>query len=200
MHRTQLRRMSQTVLPVFVATALLSGQCRKDGAESKPGTSPAAARGPVSLRVVSLSEFRDVFRTPSDQVLVVNFWATWCPPCIAEMPDLVTLHRRYATEPVRFVTVSADKPRSAGDVLKKLREFQATTENYLLELQSDAEADELVTMVGNNWQFTLPATVVLTRGRKQVFFLASQFELRDLAVAIHDALAVPATQAAESRP
>jgi thiol-disulfide isomerase/thioredoxin len=44
------------------------------------------------------------------QVAVVNFWATWCAPCVAELPMLGAAHREYSERGVRFVAVSADEP------------------------------------------------------------------------------------------
>jgi thiol-disulfide isomerase/thioredoxin len=59
---------------------------------------------------VTLSQFRG-------QVVLLNFWATWCPPCVAEMPSLERLHRALGPEGLVVVTVSADEDE------EELREF-----------------------------------------------------------------------------
>lgn len=48
------------------------------------------------------------------KVVVLNLWATWCPPCIAEMPTLAKLQAVYATQPLEVVAVSIDKPEALG--------------------------------------------------------------------------------------
>jgi peroxiredoxin len=53
-------------------------------------------------------------------VVIVNVWATWCAPCVVEMPSLEKLHRRYAKDGLRIVAVSVDAPGSADHI----REFR----------------------------------------------------------------------------
>ena len=57
-------------------------------------------------RTVKLSDFRG-------QVVVLNFWATWCPPCVEEMPSLVEMQRRMKAKGVTVVAVSMDVDQSA---------------------------------------------------------------------------------------
>jgi cytochrome c biogenesis protein CcmG/thiol:disulfide interchange protein DsbE len=59
-----------------------------------------------SDRTVALNQFRG-------QVVVLNFWATWCPPCVEEMPSLVEMQRRLKAKGVTVVAVSIDVDRNA---------------------------------------------------------------------------------------
>jgi cytochrome c biogenesis protein CcmG, thiol:disulfide interchange protein DsbE len=59
-----------------------------------------------SDRSVKLSDFRG-------QVVVLNFWATWCPPCVEEMPSLVEMQRRMKAKGITVVAVSVDVDQSA---------------------------------------------------------------------------------------
>jgi cytochrome c biogenesis protein CcmG, thiol:disulfide interchange protein DsbE len=56
----------------------------------------------------------------ADNVVIVNIWATWCAPCVVEMPSLEALHRRYAKDGLRIVGVSVDAPGS----MEQIREFR----------------------------------------------------------------------------
>ena len=55
---------------------------------------------------ITLSQFRG-------QVVVLNFWATWCPPCVEEMPSLVQMQRRFKAQGVTVLAVSVDVDESA---------------------------------------------------------------------------------------
>jgi cytochrome c biogenesis protein CcmG, thiol:disulfide interchange protein DsbE len=59
-----------------------------------------------SDRSVKLSDFRG-------QIVVLNFWATWCPPCVEEMPSLVEMQRRMKTRGITVVAVSVDVDQGA---------------------------------------------------------------------------------------
>jgi len=52
------------------------------------------------------------------KVVIVNFWATWCPPCVAEMPEFQSLYRKYGDK-VAFLMVTNDKPEAVEAFIKK---------------------------------------------------------------------------------
>lgn len=94
------------------------GQLKKLEAVGKPfelAFTDAISGKPVSME------------TLKGKVVVVDFWATWCGPCVAEMPNMKKLYAQYKDKGVEFVGVSLDQPESAGG-LKKLKEFVAKNE------------------------------------------------------------------------
>lgn len=89
------------------------------------------------------------------KVLVLNYWATWCPPCRDEMPAFSHIHERYAAKGVQFVGVSIDQ-------LEKVREFQKQTPVAYPLLMAPMDALEVTAGLGNATQ-GLPFTVILDR-------------------------------------
>lgn len=89
------------------------------------------------------------------KVLVVNFWATWCPPCRKEIPAFSTLSRKYAGKGVQFVGVSIDTAKNVAG-------FQAKQQvDYPLVI-ADPSLVQLTEELGNSSQ-GLPFTLVIDR-------------------------------------
>ncbi len=61
------------------------------------------------------------------KVVVIDFWATWCGPCVAEMPKMKELYAEYKDKGVEFIGISLDQPKEAGG-LNKLKDFVAKNE------------------------------------------------------------------------
>jgi thiol-disulfide isomerase/thioredoxin len=80
---------------------------------AQPGSQPNAAFIAPDGRTVHLADFKG-------QVLVVNFWATWCAPCVKEMPSLARLQQDYAGKPLKVVAISVGTGDDQGsrDFLK----------------------------------------------------------------------------------
>ena len=90
-----------------------------------------------------------------DRIVVVNFWATWCPPCVEEMPDLQRVHDEYAERGVTVVGLGIDSPSA----LKRFRD------EHLLSLPlfaAGASGSELARALGNP-SGALPYTILVDR-------------------------------------
>lgn len=94
---------------------------------------------------VTLQEFRG-------KLVLLNFWATWCIPCVEEMPDLQELHERYKDKGLAVVSVSQD---SRG--LPAVREFAARN-NLTMPLYLDTKKFEIARVLGIR---QMPTTVIL---------------------------------------
>lgn len=90
------------------------------------------------------------------KTLVINFWATWCPPCREEMPSFSRLQTKYAAKGVQFVGIALD---TADNVATFSKQYPVS---YPL-LIADSEGTDLTRQLGNA-QMALPYTVVLGAG------------------------------------
>lgn len=82
---------------------------------------PCAARAADTFATLNLAGLNDIVAANKGKVVIVNFFATWCPPCRMEIPDLVTVHRDFSTKNVAVIGLSVDEdPSLLPSFLKKL--------------------------------------------------------------------------------
>lgn len=88
------------------------------------------------VQVVKYDDLTDSIRKLKGKVVVVDFWADYCPPCKREFPRLVAMHTKFAAEGLAAVSVSLDDPAEAGTTAKVQRFLDArnaTFANYVLD-------------------------------------------------------------------
>ncbi len=117
---------------------------------------------PVTLEEIDIQGVKDLIKNASSgKVRLINFWATWCGPCISEFPDLVIIDRMYRGRSFEFISVSADKQARKTDALNFLRKQEASNRNYIF---NDDDVYKLIEAVGNDWQGGLPFTLIIEPG------------------------------------
>lgn len=122
---------------------------------------------PVTLEDIDVQGIRDLIKnTSSEKLRLINFWATWCGPCITEFPDLVIIDRMYRGRPFEFISVSADKRDRKADALKFLKVHQASNKNYIF---NDDDVYKLIEAVDPDWQGALPFTMLIEPGGKIIY-------------------------------
>lgn len=73
---------------------------------------PGTIREGDQITSLNLPDLQDVMQTlPKGEIILLNFWATWCPPCRKEIPSMVKLHKKLSSQGLKIVAVSVDKNR-----------------------------------------------------------------------------------------
>ena len=117
-----------------------------------------------SVALLKPADFKRIKDEAKDNVLVINFWATWCAPCVAEFPEFVKLDAEYRAKGVKIISISTDEKSDLEKmVIPFLKKQKATFEAFL----SDADdPQELIDVVDKNWSGALPATFVFDKQGK----------------------------------
>jgi peroxiredoxin len=117
--------------PVRLSTTKPFG-CPVKWLSSAPDVEAERARiesEPVTVLPIGADDLKKLRQNGTNKIMLVNFWATWCAPCIGEFPELQTTYRMYRGRGLEFVTVSANTPDQKAAVLAFLREYHATSTN-----------------------------------------------------------------------
>lgn len=137
----------------------------------------------VTLEKMSPAGLADLLKNDSDELLLVNFWATWCGPCIIEYPEFITIERMYGARDFRFVSISMDSPDQLDKALKFLKSKESAVPNYLMDTN---DKYEVINVVGKEWDGSLPITLLIEPGGKIAYRVPGTIEALDLRKAIVD--------------
>jgi len=130
--------------------------------------------------------YQKLIASAKGKVLLVNFWATWCEPCRAEMPALAKLAASFRARGFQFATVSADEPEDEAAARQFLRKSGVQGPAYLKRVKDD---DAFIRSVDPKWSGALPALILFDgAGRKARAFIG-ETDLKALEAAIRELLA-----------
>ena len=114
---------------------------------------------PVTVDLVSKADLAKLRSNPSHQMMLVDFWATWCGSCIAEFADIQDTFRMYGDRDLSLVTISVNMPDEQPSVLRFLQKKHATSRNLLF---SSTDTVGLQQAFDPAWDSAVPYTVLLS--------------------------------------
>ena len=121
---------------------------------------------PVDLAMIDEEGVTKLVKNDTKNLLVVNVWATWCGPCVSELPEFVAMNRMYRRRPFRLVTVSLDDPAKKEAALAVLRDKHVSCTNYLAAFK---DRDRFADRLDKKWDGPLPHTLVIAPGGKVLY-------------------------------
>lgn len=124
------------------------------------------AAEPVTLAKADAASLTNLRTNDSGKFRLINFWATWCAPCVAEFHDFVEVNRMYRHRDFEFVAVSMNQPDEEKRVLEFLKQQQASNRNLIF---ASAEREPLINAFDPKWQGEVPYTVLLDPEGKVIF-------------------------------
>lgn len=126
----------------------------------------------VSLNFEALE--RQYLQKKNDSIYVINFWATWCKPCIKELPAFEKLASDYSDKKVKLLLVSLDFPdKLESQVIPFITENKLQSEVVLLD---DADANGWIPKISPEWSGAIPATVIYKKGIRKFYEQSFTFE------------------------
>ncbi|WP_435579549.1 TlpA family protein disulfide reductase [Gilvibacter sp.] len=178
-----MNRLQQSLLVASLLLVTLLSSCKDQKQEEAPlATAPtekeveAPNSSDSKVPIYKFDEFEPLLNQDDGNVYVVNFWATWCKPCIKELPYFETIGEKYAEQNVKVLLVSIDFPKLLEkQVIPFIEKNELKSPVVLLD---DTGANEWIPKVDESWSGAIPATVIY-KGDQRKFFEQS-FTLEEL--------------------
>lgn len=138
---------------------------------------------PVEVQKISPSGLAELLKNPTENLMLINFWATWCGPCVVEYPEFIEIQRMYGGRDFQFVSLSMDNPNQEDKVLKFLKNKYSAVPNYQIDTE---DKYAVIDVVGNEWDGSLPITLLIEPGGKIAYKKMGEIKALELKRAIVD--------------
>lgn len=131
-----------------------------------------------SIKVIKYEDLEEIISSKSENNKVINFWATWCRPCVKELPQFLDLYEKYNMEELELSLVSFD---FVEDLETKLRPFvekrNIKANVYLLD---ETDYNAFIDKVDPRWSGAIPATLFVAKGNTSRKFIEQEFSEDEL--------------------
>jgi peroxiredoxin len=139
------------------------------------------AAEPVMIEAVDAEGMRKLRMNASandkGKLRLVNFWATWCGPCVTEFPDLMMINRMYRQRDFEVITVAAQYPDEKDDALAFLKKHQASNKNLIF---GDTDKYKMMEAFDAAWEGALPFTMLIDPSGEVLYKSQGRFDALEL--------------------
>lgn len=129
-----------------------------------------------NVKLLSIDQLNERVKNGKDSTYVVNFWATWCAPCIKELPHFEKLQADYKSDKVKVLLVSVDfKSKLNSAVVPFVKRKNLKNEVFLL---NESSPQEYIDRIDPSWSGSIPATLFIKGDKRK--FVESEFTYEQL--------------------
>jgi len=131
----------------------------------------------VKLEAIDAAGLKKLRTNPDKKYLMINFWATWCGPCVEEFDDVLKTHMWYRSRDFEVVTVSTDPPEAKAAVQKFLNQHHSAVRNY--QFATD-DVYALQEAFDKKWDSGVPFTMIIGPDGKVIYQEAGEISMLKL--------------------
>jgi thiol-disulfide isomerase/thioredoxin len=147
-------------LILFSATVMTLAMCMKQKNES--------------VSEMNFSQLQPLLQKMNDTVYVFNFWATWCKPCIKELPAFECINQEFKNKKVKIYLVSLDFPDKHKELLLPYLKNNHIRSSVIHLMETDA--NEWIDKVSLQWSGSIPATLVYNSDAREFYEKSLSYE------------------------
>lgn len=115
-----------------------------------------------NVEIIKKEELRKILNPNNNVTYVINFWATWCRPCVAEIPYFEKIAQEYKDKNVKFIFVAVEDEFEKVEKFIKLKNIQSS-----VLLLDEARANEWIPMVNETWEGEIPVTLFVNKEKNK---------------------------------
>jgi thiol-disulfide isomerase/thioredoxin len=127
-----------------------------------------------SLEIYDYQGIEKFLTKKDDKIYVINFWATWCKPCIKELPYFESINKEYKDQNVEVLLISLDFPQQfEKQLIPYIKEKNLQSKVVALD---DPDMNTWIPKVSEDWTGAIPATIIYNREKRQFYERSFTYE------------------------
>ncbi|GAA4270697.1 TlpA family protein disulfide reductase [Hyunsoonleella aestuarii] len=151
----------------YLILVLIILSCKSDVEKKNQPPIALSENSKDELEIYDFDGFKKFLNKNDDKIYVINFWATWCAPCVKELPYFEKLNAIYENKNVEVVLVSLDFPHLYESKLKPyIKNKNLKSKVVALD---DPDMNSWIPLVSQEWSGSIPATVIYNKDKKQFY-------------------------------
>jgi len=155
-------------LLVFLA---ITFSCKKEKAKTEISEKKLSK---IEVTSLDYNQLKPYLERKDDKTYVVNFWATWCAPCVKELPYFEKINKAYANQNVEVLLVSLDFPKQVDKkLIPFIKKRNLQSEVVLLH---DTNENVWIPAINENWSGALPATLIYNKNNRKFYEQSFTYE------------------------
>jgi len=173
--------------PLILFAVLLLISCKNEqkqsNIEQKQSNIPISrpikiySNNDVSVNAYDYNSLEPFLKQKNDTTYVINFWATWCEPCVAELPFFEKINAKYKNSKVKVILVSLDmKKQVESRLLPFIVDNKLKSEVVLL---SDPDSNTWIPKIDSSWSGAIPATIIYNSTKRNFYEQSFTFDELD---------------------
>ena len=159
--------MKITVIICFLVLISCKGEVKSGIASTEVDSAIEVAEDLPELEVYDYEGLKKFLSTSSDKTYVINFWATWCGPCIKELPYFEQLNSNYSNKKVEVILVSLDFPKKYDSSLKPYIKNNKLQSKVIA--LNDVDSNSWIPKISEDWTGAIPATLIYNKDKRQFY-------------------------------
>lgn len=143
----------------FIAIAIIASACTQVEKKSKEKNE--------AVPIVDFSGVEPLLSIKSDTAYIINFWASWCAPCVKELPYFEQIAEEYNHKKIRVILINLDFPNHyESRLIPFIDEHNMVSEVIMLD---DPDANSWINRVDSSWSGSIPATLIYNNTKREFF-------------------------------